>query len=159
MKKIFFLFLILINFVKIIITKKVLIPFKTANNTAINYIESLLYNQLYATLEIGTNKQDVYLVISTEESLFAIEGSYINEYNYNCSKSTSAKKHGGYIDSGSHYRYYMGEFINDTFYFYDSFDNKKENIKQYNNVVFVYVLKLGRSSKPEDNDYIDNDKI
>ena len=158
MKKILFLFLILINFVKIIITKKVLIPFKTANNTAINYIESLLYNQLYATLEIGTNKQVVYLGISTAESLFAIEGADINEYNYNWSKSTSAKKHGGYIDSGSHYRYYMGEFINDTFYFYYSFDNKKENIKQYNNVVFVYVLKLGRSSKPEDNGYIDNNK-
>ena len=60
MKKNFFLIL-LTNFLCIINTKKVIIPFKTSHNTAINYIESLLYNQIYATLEIGSNKQIVYL--------------------------------------------------------------------------------------------------
>ena len=86
--KIVFHFLYIFYFVD---AKKIIIPFKTAHNTEINFIESLLYDQIYATLEIGTNKQKVYLGITTEESLFAIESAEFNEFSYDCSKSTSYK--------------------------------------------------------------------
>ena len=158
MKKNFFRIL-LMNFLCIITTKKVIIPFKTSHNTAINYIESLLYNQIYATLEIGSNKQVVYLGISTGESLFVVESADIKEFNYNCSKSTSYKKNGGrYLIYDSLFRYMQGDIINDTFYFYDSFDIKKDNIKQYKDIMFAYVSQLGKYFYPEDNGYIDNNK-
>ena len=158
MMKYFFILYIYIYTFQSIHTKKILIPFKTSHNTVINYIESLLYNQIYATLEIGTNKQVVYLGISTDEKLFAIESAYINEFNYNCNKSSSYKNNNRYLDIYTYQRYVKGDIINDTFYFYDSFNIKKDNIKAYNDIMFVYITKLGTYYFPEENGYIDNNK-
>ena len=149
-----FIFIYIFHLVK---TKKIVIPFKTSHNTVINYIESLLYNQIYATLEIGTNKQVVHLGISTEETIFAIESAYINEYNYNCNKSSSCKNNRNRYIEGSR-KYTQGDVLNDTFYLYDSLDTKKDTIKEYNDTMFGYVTKLGRDYYPQDNGYIDNNK-
>ena len=158
LRKIFPLFLLL-QIIQIIHTKKIIIPFKTSHNTAINYMQSLLYNHIYATLEIGTNKQIVHLAISTADSYFAIESSNLNEFSYNCNKSSSYKKNGGmFIYSESEQRYMIGDILNDTFYFYDSFDDKIENIKSYNDLMFGYFSKLCRYCSPLDNGYIDNNK-
>ena len=157
-KNIFFNFLIL-NIFQLIYTNKIIIPFKTSHNTAINFIESLLYNQIYAQLEVGDNKQNVYLGISTEESLFVIESVEINEFNYDCGKSTSCKKPSNlYIDSVYSKKYIEGDIFNDTFYFYNNFDTQKENIKAYKNIMFGYVTKLGRGFDAYENGYIDNNK-
>ena len=53
---------------------------------------------------------------------------------------------------------FIFNIINDTFYFYDSFDIKKDNIKQYKDIMFAYVSQLGKYFYPEDNGYIDNNK-
>ena len=151
-----FLFLYIFYFVK---AKKIIIPFKTAHNTEINFIESLLYDQIYATLEIGTNKQKVYLGITTEESLLAIESAEFNEFSYDCSKSTSYKNNRDrYIDTFKSKKYISGDILNDTFYFYNNLDFKKQDIKTYNDIMFGYITKLGRDFTPKDNGYIDNNK-
>ena len=113
-----FLFLYIFYFVK---AKKIIIPFKTAHNTEINFIESLLYDQIYATLEIGTNKQKVYLGITTEESLFAIESAEFNEFSYDCSKSISYKNNRDrYIDIIKlYYLLYLLLSINNKKYLFD----------------------------------------
>ena len=122
-----FLFLYIFKFVQ---AKKIIIPFKTSHNTEINFIESLLYDQIYATLEIGTMKQKVYLGITTDESLFAIESAKINENNYNCNKSISYKNNRGiYIDIDKSQKYIYGDILNETFYFYNNLDPKKDDIK------------------------------
>ena len=157
-KNIIFIFLIL-NILQLIYTKKIIIPFKTSHNTGINFIESLLYNQIYVQLEIGDNKQNVYLGISTEESLFAIESVDINEFNYDCDKSTSCKKNSGtFIDYSFSQKYIQGDILNETFYFYDNFDSKKEDIKAYKNIMFGYITKLGRGFDAFENGYIDDNK-
>jgi len=81
LKNIFPLFLLFFLIQKNL-TKKIIIPFKTSQNTAIDYMQSLLYNQIYATLEIWTNKQVAYIAISTAETLFAMESANINKYIY-----------------------------------------------------------------------------
>ena len=140
-------------------TKKIIIPFKTTHNIAINYMQSLLYNQIYATLEIGTNKQVAYIAISTAETYFAMESANINKFSYNYNKSDSYKENGGmFIDNEREQRYMVGDILNDTFHFYDSLDAKKENIKAYNDLMFAYISKLGRYCYPEDNGYIDNNQ-
>ena len=140
-------------------TKKIIIPFKTTHNIAINYMQSLLYNQIYATLEIGTNKQVAYIAISTAETYFAMESANINKFSYNYNKSDSYKKNGGmFINNEREQRYMVGDILNDTFHFYDSLDAKKENIKAYNDLMFAYISKLGRYCYPEDNGYIDNNQ-
>ena len=151
-----FLFLYIFKFVH---AKKIIIPFKTSHNTEINFIESLLYDQIYATLEIGTMKQKVYLGLTTDESLFAIESAKINENNYNCNKSISYKNNRGiYIDIDKSQKYIYGDILNETFYFYNNLDPKKDDIKQYNDIMFGYITKLGRGYTYKDNGYIDNNK-
>ena len=151
-----FLFLCIFNFVH---TKKIIIPFKTSHNTEINFIESLLYDQIYVTLEIGITKQKVHLGITTDESLFAIESADINESNYNCNKSISYKNNRGrYIDNYKSKKYIFGDILNETFYFYNNLDPKKDDIKQYNNIMFGYITKLARGYTYKDNGYIDNNK-
>ena len=139
--------------------KKIVIPFKTSHNTEINFIESLLYDQIYTTLEIGTIKQTVHLGITTDESLFAIESANLNEFNYNCNKSISYKNNRyRYIDSQKSQKYISGDILNETFYFYNNLDFKKDDIKPYNDIMFGYITKLGRSYTPKDIGYIDNNK-
>ena len=95
MGQILFLFFLILNIVPYLFTKKIKIPFKTSHNTNIDYIKSLLYDHIYTQLMVGTTKQIVNLGISTEESLFAIESSIINENNYNINKSTSYRDNRG----------------------------------------------------------------
>lgn len=157
MKKNIFCNILIFNIFQLIYTNKIIIPFKTSHNTAINFIESLLYNQIYAQLEVGDNKQNIYLGISTEESLFAIESVEINEFNYDCDKSSSCKKGSNlYIYNTFSKKYIEGDIFNETFYFYDNFDTQKENIKAYKNIMFGYVTKLGKGFDAYENGYIDN---
>ena len=159
MRNFFYLIFLFLYIFKFVYSKKIIIPFKTSHNTEINFIESLLYNQIYVTLEIGTTKQIVHLGITTDESLFAIESAELYENNYNCNKSISYKNNiNRYINSYKSQKYISGDILNETFYFYNNLDFKKDDIKQYNNIMFGYIKKLGRGYTPKDNGYIDNNK-
>ena len=143
MFKIFFPLFLSFFVIENIHTKKIIIPFKTTHNIAINYMQSLLYNQIYATLEIGTNKQVAYLAISTAETYFAMESANINKFSYNYNKSDSYKENGGmFIDNEREQRYMVGDILNDTFHFYDSLDVKKENIKALNVRIYIKIRKI-----------------
>ena len=77
----FYINIILLNIISFN-SKKIVIPFKTVQNTDSNFIKTLLQNQIYTQLEIGSAKQTVYLAISTEADLFAVESYLINETFY-----------------------------------------------------------------------------
>ena len=153
----FLLYFSLFYFFSFIASKKIIIPFKTSYYSNIDYIKSLLYNHIYTQLEIGDNKQIVNLGISTEESLFAVESSYINESNYNSKKSTSYKNNTKlHIINDNFHKYSEGDILNDTFYFYDSFSMK--DIKAFNNIMFGYITKIGKNYSRDEIGYLDNTK-
>ena len=148
-----FLYMILLN-ISIYNSKKIIIPFRTVNNTYSNYIKSLIQNQIYSKLEIGESKQIVYLAISTETYLFAIESNLINDNFYSAKKSTSYKNNTYMHYYGDYKRMKYGYILNETFYFQDSINTNKN--KEYNNIMFNYITELSKGSNGEDNGYIDN---
>lgn len=153
-KKIFFINIILLNIIPFK-SKKIVIPFKTVKNTNLNYIKSLLQNQIYTKLEIGTEKQIVYLAISTEADLFAIESYLINESFYSAEESTSYKNNSYMYYYENYKRMKKGYILNETFYFKDSI-NKKDKNKAYNSIMFNYITELSKGYSGQDNGYIDN---
>ena len=110
--------IILLNAILIIQINCIIIPLKRINNpdTNISYIESLLYNQLYAEINLGTPEQLIYLSITTETETFSIESKTINDKFYSHIASST------HIDSNRklpfyHERYKTGYIYKDTFYF------------------------------------------
>ena len=154
LKKIFILIYIILFNISFSNCKKVVIPFQTVKNTHTNYIKSLIQSQIYAKLEIGDTRQIVYLAISTETYLFAIESYLINENFYSAKKSTSYKNN-TYMDFyGDYQRMKYGDILNETFYFQDSVNTNE--LKKYYNIMFDYITGLSKGSSGEDNGYIDN---
>jgi hypothetical protein len=152
----FFLCFILIK-ILFVNCKKIVIPFKTVNTGDSNYIKSLLQNQIYTELQIGTTKQTVYVAISTETYYFSIESYLINETFYSDRKSNSFKNNTSYFYYNSNERMKKGYILNETFYFKDYVDTN-QNYKAYNNVMFNYITELSKGSSGLDNGYIDNNK-
>ena len=159
MGQILFRFFLILNIVPYLFTKKIKIPFKTSHNTNIDYIKSLLYGHIYTQLMVSTTKQIVNLGISTEESLFAIESSIINENNYNINKSTSYRDNRGmFIYMDKYQRYFRGDILNETFYMYNSPNYKEDDISEYNDLMFAHIIELKKGFNPMDNGFIDNNK-
>ena len=159
MGQILFHFFLILNIVPYLFTKKIKIPFKTSHNTNIDYIKSLLYDHIYTQLMVGTTKQIVNVGISTEEYLFAIESSIINENNYNINKSTSYRDNRGmFIYMDKYQRYFRGDILNETFYMYNSPNYKEDDISEYNDLMFAHIIELKKGFNPMDNGFIDNNK-
>ena len=149
---IFLLFL----FLNLYYCKKVIIPFNTIKNNNSNNILSLLQNQIYTKLEIGTPKQTIYLGISTELSLFEIDSYLINDNFYSIKKSKSYKATD--IPAYEEYKRIKEKLIlNETFYFQDSLSN--DNLKTYNNLMFNYITELSSGFTDKDYGYIDDDNL
>ena len=148
--------IILLNTILIIQINCIIIPLKRVNNpdTSMNYIESLLHNQLYAEINIGTPEQLIYLSITTETEAFSIESKTINDKFYSHIASST------HIDSNRklsfyHERYKTGYIYKDTFYFI-KFGDKKEI---YKNISFDYIFELSEDyTKNEKKFYIDNNQ-
>ena len=149
--------IILLNAILIIQINCIIIPLKRINNpdTNISYIESLLYNQLYAEINLGTPEKLIYLSITTETETFSIESKTINDKFYSHIASST------HIDSNRklsfyHERYKIGYIYKDTFYFNKFGENKKEI---YKNISFDYILELSEYyTKNEKKFYIDNNQ-
>ena len=137
---------------------RIIIPLKIIDNhnTGLNYIESILQNQLYAEIKLGTPQQNVYLSISTETENFSIESRYINDKFYFHNDSST------YINTDKkisfyHERYKSGNIFKDNFYFQRDFDEKKYYI--YNNLSFDYIYELSEEfTNYEKNYFIDKYK-
>ena len=155
MKKITFIFYFILVNIIFIKCKKIVIPFKTVNTGDSNYIKSLLQNQIYTELQIGTPKQTIYIAISTETAFFAIESYLINDTFYSDKRSTSFKNNTYIYYYETNQRMKKGYILNDTFYFKDSINNNNEN-KAYNNIMFNYITELSSGSSGLDNGFIDN---
>ena len=149
-----FIYIIILN-ILLSHTKKVVIPFKTIKDTNPNFIMSLLQNQIYAKLEIGTTKQIIYLAITTETYLFAIESYLIDESFYSAKKSTSYKNNTYMYFYEDYKRLKRGDILNETFYFKNTL-NKIDNSIDYNNIMFNYITELSKGFSGKDNGYIDN---
>lgn len=151
------IYIILLNSILIIQVNSIIIPLKRVSNpdTSINYIESLLHNQLYAEINLGTPEQLIYLSITTETETFSIESKTINDKFYSHIASSS------HIDSNKklpfyHERYKTGYIYKETFYFNSYEENKKET---YKNISFDYILELSEDyTKDEKKFYIDNNQ-
>ena len=149
--------IILLNSILIFKINCIIIPLKTVNNPdkSIDYIESLLHNQLYAEINLGTPEQLIYLSITTETETFSIESKTINDKFYSHIASST------HIDSNRklsfyHERYKTGYIYKDTFYFNKFGEDKKET---YRNISFDYILELSEVyTKDEKKFYIDNNQ-
>lgn len=114
---------------------RIIIPLKIIDNhnTGLNYIESILQNQLYAEIKLGTPQQNVYLSISTETENFSIESRYINDKFYFHNDSST------YINTDKkisfyHERYKSGNIFKDNFYFQRDLMTK--------NIIFIIIYRL-----------------
>ena len=136
-------------------TKKIIIPFKTTKNTNSNYIMSLLQNQIYTQLEIGSTKQNIYLSISTETDIFAIESYLINETFYSAKKSTSYTNNTYLYYYENYARMKRGDVLNETFYFQNTL-KENDNKNNYSNIMFYYITELSKGYSGNDNGYIDD---
>ena len=155
-EKIYFFLYIFLFKILLYESKKIIIPFKTVHNTESNYIKSLLQYQIYTKLDIGTTRQTAYIAITTDNYIFAIESSIINETFYSAKKSTSYKNNSSiyYYTDKRDSRMKSGDVLNETFYFSDSIYKINENM--YNNIMFNYITELSQGFSGLDNGYIDN---
>ena len=119
-------------------------------------IESLLQNQLYAEITLGTPEQKIYLSITTETDSFSIESKSINDKFYIHNKSSS------YINTNKrlsfyHERYKEGYVFKEKFYFKNLYE--KDVQQPYNNISFNYILELSEDYKKNEKIYyIDNNQ-
>jgi len=149
--------LLLLNIIYVFCDNKIIIPLKTINNPdqSLNFIESLLQNQLYAEIKLGTPEQTIYLSISTETADFIIESNLINEKFYSFNESST------YINTEKklsfyHERYNLGYVFKDKFYFQNEMNN---NLKTFNNVTFGCIFDLSEEFIEKEKKYfIDNNK-
>ena len=134
----YFLLLILIN---IIYCQRIIIPFKTINlPDKNNYILSLLYNQIYTTIEMGEPKQNVDVAITMDKNAFIIGNQNINSNNFfDYTKSNTYEN-----ISRTYYDGIKGDRSNETFYFKNSVSS--ESIP-YKNFSFLYLTKNSETTK------------
>ena len=149
-KFLYFFIYISLNIINLSINNQIIIPLKTINipDKDINYIESLLQNQLYAEIELGSPKQKIYLSISTETESFSIESKLINSNFYSHNESSTSINTNRKL-SFYHERYKSGNLFKDIFYFPNTFDENKKQI--YNNISFNYIYELS-------DEYVINEK-
>ena len=151
-------YLIILNIITLVNNNKIIIPLKRINNPdkSISYIESLLQNQLYAEITLGTPEQKIYLSITTETDSFSIESKSINDKFYIHNKSSS------YINTNKrlsfyHERYKEGYVFKEKFYFKNLYE--KDVQQPYNNISFNYILELSEDYKKNEKIYyIDNNQ-
>lgn len=136
-----FFIIIVLKLICVSVNKKIVIPIKLIehSNTGLNYIESLLQNQIYAEIQLGTPAQKIYLALSTETESFSIESKSINQKFYSHNASSTHFNTGKKI-SFYHERYKLGNVFKDSFYFRKKFNNNKFDI--YNNISFDYIFEL-----------------
>ena len=132
-------FIILLNTIYFIQSNgNVIIPlYYSENINKLNYIEFLLRPQLYGKIKIGSPKQIIYLLISTDINYFSIESNSLNTKFYDPIKSST------FVNSNNQFTFYeenykSGFYCTDQFYFINNINNlQKEEI--YNNVTFMYI--------------------
>ena len=134
----------------------IIIPLKRINipDSNLNYIESLLQNQLYAEIKLGTPEQNIYLSISTETAEFSIESSLINNKFYSYNKSSThvntEKKLSFYQE-----KYKSGYIFKDSFYFLNEY-SIKNIFKTYDNIAFDCIFELSEEYNKEKKYCIDD---
>lgn len=147
-KNILFSFLSITNSLVLVLNKLVVLPFKTQIFEEKEYIESLLKEQLYFSLEIGEPPQNINISLSMETSDFVIESPLINNANYNYNKSKTYKN---VTDKTQIYGDYFiqGYLSKETFYLQSSNNSKKK--EKLNNIQFIYKAEEKKVNKGENN--------
>ena len=141
MNKIFFLTLILLIY-KIKNSNVLRIPFKTRSfqpqtSSNINsYILSLIHNDIYISLEIGSPSQEIISFLKFEEFPFFISGTSISFSQYDETKSSSFKSElYPHVFLEGKEKIKWGLVSNDTFKIFNSQNNQKEKIDLINFVL------------------------
>ena len=144
----FFVVLILIN---AMYCQNIIFPFKTIDlPDKNNYILSLLYNQIYTTIEMGEPKQKVDVAITMDTISFTIGNQVLNSNNfYDYNKSNT------YQNISKRYIFddtIKGDQSNDTFYFKNSASSQSIT---YKNFSFLYLT--DNSTKKSKNFYLNGE--
>ena len=139
--QLFFIISLIVYFsiISFISTEQIIIPFKTEpiNIDSSKYIESITYNKIYITIDIGEPAQKINLYLTMDTSLLLIADSSINDSYYNIGKSNTYLKIGK-IDQ-SYFEYYSkANYANDSFHFPTSYDNSSK--KKFNNIQFIHII-------------------
>ena len=131
------------------VCNKLIIPFRTNTSNNIqdsistDYINNLINNKIYITLEIGTPPQSINIYLTTQTRFFLISSNIISENYYNLEKSKT------YYNITSKQSFYLDLFSeaiisNETINFQTSFNNE---FQSFNNIEFFLVTEY--SSKTE----------
>ena len=141
MNKIFFLTLTLLIY-KIKNNNVIRIPFKTRSyqpqtSSNINsYILSLIHNDIYISLEIGSPSQEIISFLKFEEFPFFISGTSISFSQYDETKSSSFKSElYPHVFLEGKEKIKWGLVSNDTFNIFNTQNNQKEKIDLINFVL------------------------
>ena len=141
MNKIFFLTLIILIY-KIKNNNVIRIPFKTRSyqpqtSSNINsYLLSLIHNDIYISLEIGSPSQEIISFLKFEEFPFFISGTSISFSQYDETKSSSFKSElYPHVFLEGKEKIKWGLVSNDTFNIFNSQNNQKEKIDLINFVL------------------------
>ena len=144
MKKYILFFIVLNNFILFIKSNQIIFPFKTEdiNIESSNYIESVIKNKIYITIEIGEPPQKINLYLTMDTCFLMIANSSIDSSYYNSDKSKT------YVNT-SKTSYYFEYFSNayhatENFIFQTSYDSI--NTKVFKNIEFIHVLEYSASN-------------
>ena len=142
----FFLILIIFSFFNKVKLNKIVFPFKTESSNALsnNYIDNLIQNKIYITIEVGNPKKSLNLYVTMDTSYLIISNSSIDSSYYNNEKSQT------YLNTSKLTDFYFEYFSNgyiaqDTFWFLTSLENKEK--QKFDNIQFIHAMKFSSITK------------
>ena len=142
----FFLSLIIFSFFNKAKQNKIVFPFKTKslNTLSNNYIDNLIQNKIYITIEIGNPKKNIDLYVTMDTSYLIISNSSIDSSYYNNKKSQT------YLNTSNLLDFYFeycsnGYYAKDTFWFLTSLENKEKS--KFDNIEFIHAMEFSSITK------------
>ncbi len=142
----FFLILIIFSFFNKVKLNKIVFPFKTESSNALsnNYIDNLIQNKIYITIEVGNPKKSLNLYVTMDTSYLIISNSSIDSSYYNNEKSQT------YLNTSKLTDFYFEYFSNgyiaqDTFWFITSLENKEK--QKFDNIQFIHAMEFSSITK------------
>ena len=142
----FFLILIIFSFFNKSKPNKIVFPFKTESSNALsnNYIDNLIQNKIYITIEVGNPKKSLNLYVTMDTSYLIISNSSIDSSYYNNEKSQT------YLNTSKLTDFYFEYFSNgyiaqDTFWFITSLENKEK--QKFDNIQFIHAMEFNSITK------------
>ena len=141
-----FLLLIIFSTINFIKLNKIIFPFKTDsfNSISTNYIDKLIQNKIYITIEIGSSKKSINVYLTMDTNYLIIANSSIDSSYYNNKQSSTYLNTSNLIDF--YFEYFSnGYYAKDSFWFSTSLENKEK--EKFNNIEFIHAMEFSSITK------------